>query len=131
MSDATTTSTYVFDQAWRREHERLRSIEALFDHSTRQHLADRGVAPGGRCLEVGCGAGGVATWMAEQVGSDGHVVAVDLDTRFMDSSSIPQLEVRQMSIVDGELEESYFDVAHARAVIEHIPEREIALERSS
>jgi Methyltransferase domain len=69
--------------------------------------------------------------MAEQVGSSGHVVAVDLDTRFMDSSSIPQLEVRQMSIVDGELEESYFDVAHARAVIEHIPEREIALERSS
>lgn len=78
---------------------------------------------------MGCGAGGVATWMAEQVGGSGHVVAVDLDTRFMDSSSIPQLEVRQMSIVDGELEESYFDVVHARAVIEHIPEREIALER--
>jgi ubiquinone/menaquinone biosynthesis C-methylase UbiE len=113
MSDVTPTSTYVFDLAWKREHDRMRAIEALFDQSTRRHLADRGVTLGGRCLEVGCGAGGVDTWMAEQVGVAGHVVAIALATR----------------VVDGALEEDYFDVAHARAVIEHIPEREIALER--
>ena len=129
MSDVTPTSTYVFDLAWKREHDRMRAIEALFDQSTRRHLADRGVTLGGRCLEVGCGAGGVATWMAEQVGVAGHVVAIDLETRFVDASRRPQLELRQESVVDGALEEDYFDVAHARAVIEHIPEREIALER--
>jgi SAM-dependent methyltransferase len=78
---------------------------------------------------VGFGAGGVATWMAERVGVAGHVVAIDVDPRFVDDSGWRQLEVRQANILDGGLEESYFDVAHARAVIEHIPEHEAALER--
>jgi SAM-dependent methyltransferase len=129
MSDVTPTSTYAFDNAWHREHDRLRAIEALFDQSTRGHLADRGAALGGRCLEVGFGAGGVARWMAQQVGAAGHVVAVDVDTRFGDASGWPQLEIRQANILDGDLEEGYFDLAHARAVIEHIPEHEAALER--
>jgi SAM-dependent methyltransferase len=129
MSDVTPTSPYVFDLAWKREYERMRAIEALFDPGTRRLLADRGVAPGGRCLEVGCGAGGVATWLADRVGVSGHVVAIDLETRFVDASNRPQLELRQESVVDGALEEDYYDVAHARAVIEHIPEREVALER--
>src|SRR5262249_630036 len=119
MSDVTPTSSYVFDLAWRREHDRMRAIEGLFDHGTRRLLADRGITLGGRCLEVGCGAGGVATWMADQVGVAGHVVAIDLETRFVDSSNHPQLELRQESVVDGALEEDYFDLAHARAVIEH------------
>jgi SAM-dependent methyltransferase len=67
--------------------------------------------------------------MAERVGLAGHVVAIDVDTRFADDSGWPQLEVRQANILDGHLEEGYFDVAHARAVIEHISEHEAALER--
>jgi SAM-dependent methyltransferase len=107
----------------------MRAIEALFDASTQRILADRGIGAGSSCLEVGCGAGGVATWMAELVGPSGHVVAIDLDTRFIDPSAFGNLEVREANILEDELEQDFFDVAHARAVIEHIPEREAAVER--
>ena len=50
MSDVTPTSSYVFDLAWQLERDRMRAIEALFDQSTRRHLAGRGVTLGGRCL---------------------------------------------------------------------------------
>jgi SAM-dependent methyltransferase len=107
----------------------MRAIEALFDASTARILADRGIGAGSHCLEVGCGAGGVATWMAEQVGPTGHVLAVDLDTRYIDPSGFGNLEVRERDILADELPEGYFDIAHARAVIEHIPAREAAVER--
>jgi SAM-dependent methyltransferase len=67
--------------------------------------------------------------MAEMVGPTGHVVAVDLDTRFIDPSGFANLEVREENILEDDLEQAFFDVAHARAVIEHIPERETAVER--
>jgi SAM-dependent methyltransferase len=129
MRNDPSTSTYVFDHTWRHERERMRAIEALFDRSTERILTERGLGPGWHCLEVGCGAGGVANWMAEQAGPSGRVLAVDLDTRFIDASRHDNLEVRQQDIVNGELEKDVFDLVHARAVLEHIPQREIALER--
>jgi SAM-dependent methyltransferase len=129
MNATTDTSPYVFDTSLQRELDRMRGIEALFDHPSERLLAARGVGPGWRCLEVGCGAGGVATWLARRVGADGHVLAIDLDTRFVDPSGLDNLELRQQNLVSGELEEASFDLAHARAVLEHIPERDFALER--
>ena len=61
-------SSYVFDQTWKREHARLRALEDAFDGASIRHLAERGVGAGWRCLEVGCGAGSVARWLAERVG---------------------------------------------------------------
>lgn len=122
-------STYIYDQAWHAEHERLLAIEDHFDDYTRFRLATLGVGEGWRCLEVGCGAGGVARWLAEQVGPSGHVVATDLDPRFIESEQRDNLEVRAHNIVTDPLEEGVYDLVHARAVLEHIPERERALER--
>jgi hypothetical protein len=39
---------------------RFAALSALFDSSTMRHLADRGVAPGWHCLEVGGGGGSIA-----------------------------------------------------------------------
>jgi cyclopropane fatty-acyl-phospholipid synthase-like methyltransferase len=107
------TSTYVFDPEWTMERDRLRALESLFDDASMRHLASLGVTEGWRCLEVGCGAGGIARWLAGRVGSSGQVVATDLDSRF----------------VTDALEERAFDLAHARAVIIHIPDHQGALER--
>jgi SAM-dependent methyltransferase len=87
------------------------------------------VSEGWHCLEVGFGAGGVALWLAEQVGSTGRVAAVDLDPRFLDGHGRANLDVRKHDIVADPLEEAAFDLAHARAVLEHIPDRQRALER--
>jgi 2-polyprenyl-3-methyl-5-hydroxy-6-metoxy-1,4-benzoquinol methylase len=48
---------------------------------------------------VGCGAGSLALWLAEQVGSTGLVLATDLDTRFIDGDSYENLEIREHNIL--------------------------------
>jgi SAM-dependent methyltransferase len=120
-------STYVFDQAWQQERDRLGALESLFDASTRRRLSDLGLGAGWRCLEVGCGAGGIARWLADQVGPGGRVLATDLDTRFVDGRD--NLEVLTHDIVSDALEEGAFDLVHARAVLEHIPARDEVLPR--
>jgi len=122
-------STYVFDQGWQKEHERLTAIEALFDRYTTRCLADLGVTDGWRCLEAGFGGGSVALWLAGQVGSAGRVVATDLDPRFLDGHGQANLEVRKHDLVADPLEEGAFDLAHARTVLEWIPDWQAALER--
>ena len=64
--------SYAFDAAWEKERDRLRALEAVFDHASTRRLGDLGVGAGWRCLEVGCGAGGVARWLASQVGPGGR-----------------------------------------------------------
>jgi SAM-dependent methyltransferase len=120
-------STYVFDQAWQQERQRLGGLEALFDPATRRYLAERGLGPGWRCLEVGCGGGSVAVWLADQVGPEGCVLATDLDPRFLNGHGRENLDVRKHDLVADPLETEAFDLAHARAVVEHTQERERAL----
>jgi SAM-dependent methyltransferase len=122
-------TSYVFDQAWQREHARLRALEDAFDGASARHLAARGVGPGWRCLEVGCGAGSVARWLAERVGASGRVLATDLDVRFVEDQSRGNLEIRRHDILTDPLEEGAFDLAHERALLVHLPERKQALER--
>jgi SAM-dependent methyltransferase len=122
-------STYIYDQAWHQEQERLRALEELHDEATFARLASLAVGAGWRCLEVGCGAGSVARWLADRVGAEGHVLATDLDPRFMVGEIPAQLEVRRHDIVTDPLEEGAFDLIHARAVLEHIPARAEVLAR--
>ena len=122
-------STYAFDQAWQRERERLTALERLYDGATRRLLGDLGLGSGWRCLEVGCGAGGIARWLADRVGETGHVVATDLDTRFLNGHGRANLEVRTHDIVADPLEEAAFDLIHARAVVEHVTDRELVIKR--
>jgi len=124
-----TTSTYVFDPNWTMERDRLRALESLFDDASLRHLTRLGVTEGWRCLEVGCGAGGIARRLAGQVGASGRVVATDLDTRFAAGHGLGNLEVRRHDLTTDPLEEGAFDLAHARAVIMHIPDHQGALER--
>jgi SAM-dependent methyltransferase len=122
-------SGYVFDQAWQREHARLRALEDAFDGASTRHLADRGVGPGWRCLEVGCGAGSVARWLADRVGASGRVLATDLDPRFVEGHGRSNLEILRHDILSDPLEDGTFDLAHERALLVHLPERQQALER--
>src|SRR5262245_24735854 len=58
-----------------------------------------GVRPGWRCLEVGAGGGSIAAWLADCVGSEGAVVATDLDTTHLRGLSLPNLEIRVHELV--------------------------------
>lgn len=119
---------YVYDPTWEKERERLRGMEALWDAGTAVQLDSLGVTEGWRCLEVGAGAGSVAELLADRVGESGHVVAADLDTRYLDPVERPNLEVLQHDVASDELPGGPYDLVHARLLIEHIPESG-ALER--
>lgn len=120
---------YVFAEAWEQERERLTSLEEWLDPGTIRHLEVVGVQSGWRCLEVGAGAGSIARWLCARVGPAGSVLATDLDTRFLDALDEPNLHVRRHDIVADEPHGEQFDLAHARLVLEHVPERETAVAR--
>jgi hypothetical protein len=59
-------------------------------------------------------------WMAAQVGSEGHVLATDVYTKFLDAIELPNVEVREHDILTGEPLKPEFDLVYARLVVEHL-----------
>ena len=118
---------YLLDNAWQQQRRRLALLESWFDPGTIRHLEALGICPGWRCLEVGGGGGSIAEWLAARVGPSGGVLATDLDIRFLDALDTPNIEVRRHDIVRDPLPEASFDLAHARFVVEHLPNHMAAL----
>ncbi|MGQ0466570.1 MAG: methyltransferase domain-containing protein [Sporichthyaceae bacterium] len=111
------------------ERERLRLLEGRYDAVTRARLAMAGPLDGRACLEVGAGAGSVALVLADAVGPDGRVVALDLDPRFLSGLDVPNLTVRRHDIVADPLERSCYDLVHCRALLLHLTDPKVALRR--
>ena len=122
-------TAYAFDNSGEQSGARFDALSAIFDAGTIRHLAERGISAGWDCLEVGGGGGSVAVWLCERVGPDGRVLATDIDTRFLETLRVPNLEVRRHDIVSDPLPMAAFDLVHARLVLSHLPEREKALGR--
>ncbi len=123
-------TNYIFDNAAEREAaERFSSLEVLHDPHTIRHLLSTGVGPGWQCLEIGGGSGSIGRWLADRVGPEGHVLATDIDPRFLAKSDRANLEVRRHDVTTDPLPESAFDLIHARLVLIHVPQRDAALDR--
>jgi len=123
-------TSYIFDNAAERETaERFSSLEALHDPDTIRHLLGTGVGRGWRCLEIGGGSGSIGRWLADCVGPEGHVLATDIDPRFLTSSGRANLEVRRHDVATDPLPESAFDLIHSRLVLIHVPQRQASFER--
>ncbi len=108
---------------WTAEARRLAGSEALFDATTFRHLTTFGIGEGMQCLEVGGGTGSVARFMAASVGPSGHVLVTDLDVGLMRGCDEGNVEVVVHDISADALDESMYDVIHARMVLEHLPNR--------
>jgi ubiquinone/menaquinone biosynthesis C-methylase UbiE len=107
--------------------QRFEALAELFDASTFRHLTALGVAPGWRVWEVGAGGPSVATWLADQVGTTGRVLATDIDTRWLDGT--PGVEVVRHDVTAEPPPDGPFDLVHARLVLVHVPDRDTALAR--
>ena len=56
------------------------------------------------------------------MGGSGHVVATDLEPRFLEAIDASNLEVWRHDIRREPLPEAAFDLAHARAVLGFLPQ---------
>lgn len=119
---------YVFDNKAPETTNRFGALEELYDGNSIRHLSTV-VGPGARCLDIGAGSGSIASWMSDQVGADGHVLATDINIRFLETINKPNLEVRLHDIINDPLDAASFDVVHTRLVLVHLPEREKAVDR--
>jgi ubiquinone/menaquinone biosynthesis C-methylase UbiE len=127
MTTSTLSTGYALDSAWHAERDRLDSLTSLYDQRT-LGLCDRlGLSAGWECLDAGAGTGSLALALADVVGPTGTVVAVDVDTRFLDPIAGPSLQVVRADVTAQPLSEARFDLVHARLVLEHLPARDAVL----
>ena len=128
MTTATTIGTgtpaYALDQSWYAERDRLTSLTALYDEGTVDLAVRLGLGPGWRCADVAAGTGTVARLFAERVGPGGRVLAVDVDTRFLEPLATDVVEVAQADVTVTPLPHGSFDLVHARLLLEHLPVRD-------
>ncbi|MGA2902724.1 MAG: class I SAM-dependent methyltransferase [Candidatus Korobacteraceae bacterium] len=122
-------SDYILPHGLAGEQQRLALMSELLDPLERAHIERLGLRPGRRCLEVGCGNGSIAQWLAARVAPTGHVVASDLDIGYIAGLEHPCLEVRQLDILHGPIEEGAYDFVVARAILHHISDPRRALQR--
>ena len=83
-------------------------------------MLDRiGVGPGWRCLDLGCGPGGITALLSERVGASGRVVGLDADAAFIAHArrgAPANVEFVLGNAYRSELPGGGFDLVHSRFV---------------
>ena len=59
------------------DRQRLEILNRMYNPITQYFLTQNGLKQGMTVLEVGCGTGDMACWLANQIGKKGKVVAID------------------------------------------------------
>ena len=77
------------------ERQRLITQAQAREAYTRSMLDQIAIEPGDRTLDVGCGPIGIMNLLSERVGSDGVVVGVEREPRFVEMA---QAEVTQRGL---------------------------------
>lgn len=98
------------------EYKRLCHIQDSFDEKSKKHLLKAGLKSGMDCLEVGLGAGSLASWMKVEVGDKGSVLGVDLNIDFIDDDI--KFDLLQGDVLELDIKAS-FDLIHLRYVLIH------------
>lgn len=131
MKDSAKTSHYIHG-ATPEEQERLSKLNEILNES---YLRKMGLRKGQSILDVGSGLGNLTRMMARQVAPDGRVLGIERDAQQLAAASRltsdellqKQLEFRRGDALHLPLdkeERGTFDLAHARFVLEHIPQPE-------
>ncbi|MFC8453552.1 class I SAM-dependent methyltransferase [Kitasatospora sp. NPDC057223] len=107
------------------ETRRLHALEEFADPASRAALANLGIQPGWRCLELGGGTGSVARWLAARC-APGETVVTDLDTSLL-PRDVPNLSVLVHDVTRDGFPDDSFDLVHARLLLEHLPRPEEVL----
>jgi ubiquinone/menaquinone biosynthesis C-methylase UbiE len=109
---------------------RFHSLELMYDPITTGQMENLGISKGWSCLEVGGGGGSVSRWLSEKVGREGRVLVTDINPLFLTGleGKLGNVKLMQHDITNAAgLPEASFNLAHARLVLIHLPQRMNAL----
>ncbi|MEV0719225.1 methyltransferase domain-containing protein [Asanoa sp. NPDC050611] len=128
--------TYVMGRT-AAEYARLRAQAKIWEGATAGLLDTVGLAPGARCLDVGCGPGETMRLMAERVGPAGRVVGVDVDGELGRTAvtALADAGHGQCEFVEGDVEradpvpDGGFDLVFGRLILLHVADPVAVLRR--
>lgn len=114
--------------------ERLTILNELFEKTSHHLLLQAGLSQSQHVLEVGCGTGEMACWMAEKIGPLGQIFAVD--------SSDKQIEIakqrakikgiRNITFINSSVFDlcdlPLFDLIYSRFILMHVDKPYVALQ---
>ncbi|GIH14737.1 class I SAM-dependent methyltransferase [Rugosimonospora africana] len=128
MRATTENSRYALNNLGEYANQHHESLAALLDPGSRSRTLELlgGSLEGKTCLEVGAGHGSFALWLADQVGPQGQVIAIDLRPERIpqhDRLTSLQRDVTQFEPVP----QGPADFVHTRLTLQHIPQREAVL----
>ena len=90
--------------------------------------------PGMKVLDVGCGPGRLTIPLAQQIGSQGEVLAIDIQPGMLrraqakaEAAKLNNIRFLQIGVGEGKLERSQYDRALLVTVLGEIPDRQAAL----
>jgi ubiquinone/menaquinone biosynthesis C-methylase UbiE len=127
--------TYVMGRT-AEETERIRQQSVLLEAPTSALLDRAALAPGDRCLDVGCGPGEVMRQMGERVGARGHVTGIDMNGAVgrdaadrLNALGPATYEFVEDDILSADLPAGGFSVVFTRLLLIHLHDPVAALRR--
>jgi SAM-dependent methyltransferase len=103
------------------ERRRMALLFAYHGGLTLEVLEATGISSGWRCLEIGAGGGDITRWLASRVAPGGSVVAVDLETHWVEPLADEVVEVRRGDFGQLDLSRASFDLVVAQMLLLHLP----------
>ena len=119
------------------EIERLQIQAAAIADITRRLIRECNIQPGMRVLEIGCGAGDVSMLLAEAVGPSGLVIAIDRESRAIETTrsragAAGHRNIEAVVATDDDIPAARpFDAAVGRYVLPHHPDPVAMIRRAA
>jgi len=114
--------------------DRLLLLDEVYGPYSREFLKKAQLGSSLDILDVGCGTGNIALWMAKEMAPQGHVVGVDASQEQVKIASeqakqqnINNVEFIALSVYDLKQLERKFDLVSSRFLINHLSEPKKAL----
>lgn len=111
--------------------EGLGKLDYCFNSTTKEFLIAVGLKQAKSILDIGCGSGVMTCWMAEQIGNDGKIIAIENDINQLNAAkhnaelkSINNIEFKLCSAYEIETLNTQFDFIYCRFVLHHLHEPE-------
>lgn len=119
------------------EYERLRRQAQIWEEATRRVFDRVPIAPGMRCLDVGCGPGETMRILGEKVGPDGEVVGLDSDGRLGAEAlaNLQRIGGTRFRFIEADVMArnvdfpERFDLVFARMLLIHMPDPQAVVQR--